>query len=53
MVIDLLDTPEIVVVSFKNEGHPEEEDDPEENQDIDKEVVEQQWDQKTDEMIVE
>jgi len=53
VVIDLLDTPEIVVVSSGDEGHLEEEDDPEEDQDIDEAVVEQQWDQEIDEMIVE
>ena len=47
-VVDLPDTPEIVVVSSKDEGHSEEED-----QDIEEVVVEQQWDQEIDEMIVE
>jgi len=41
VVIDLLDTPEIVVVSSEDEGHQEEEDDPEEDQDIDEAWVEQ------------
>ena len=41
MVIDLPDTPEIMVVVFENEGHPEEEEDPKEDQDINEAVVEQ------------
>jgi len=53
VVIDLPDTPEIVMVSSEDEGHWEEKDDPEEDQDIDEAVVEQQWDQEIDEMIVE
>jgi len=53
VVIDLPDTPEIVVISSKDEGHQDEEDDPEEDQDIHKAVIEQQWDQEIDEMIVE
>jgi len=53
VVIDLPDTPEIVLVSSEDEGHQEEEDDPEEDQDIDEVGVEQQWDQEIDEMIVE
>ena len=53
VVIDLRDTPEIVVVSSEDEGHPKEEDDPEDDQDIDEAVVERQWDQEIDEMIVE
>ena len=40
VVIDLPDTPEIVLVSSEDEGHQEEEDDPEEDQDIDEVVVE-------------
>jgi len=50
VVVDLSDTQEIVVVSFEDEdiedfrGHLEEEDDPKEDQDIDKVEVEQQWD---------
>jgi len=45
MMVDLPETPEIVVVSSEDdgmegfEGHLEEEDDPEEDQDIDKAVV--------------
>jgi len=35
------DTPEIVVVTSKDEGHQEEEDDPKEDHDIDEVVVEQ------------
>ena len=42
VVIDLPDTPEIVLVSSEDEGHQEEEDDPEEDQDIDEVGVEQQ-----------
>jgi len=38
MVIDLPDTPDIVVISSEEEGHQEEEDDAEVDQDID-EVV--------------
>ena len=53
MVVNILDIPKIVVVSFKDESHLEEEDDLEEDQDIDEAVVEQQWDQEIDEMIVE
>ena len=53
VVIDLPDTPEILVVSSEDKGHQEEEDDPKEDQDIDEAGVEQQWDQKIDEMIVE
>jgi len=53
VVRDLPNTPEIVVVSFEDEGHPKEEDDSEEDQDIDEVVVEQQWDQEIDEVIVE
>jgi len=34
VVIDLPDTPEVMIVSSENEGHQEEEDDPEEDQDI-------------------
>ena len=40
VVIDLPDRPEIVVVSFEDEGHKEEDDDPKEDQDIDEGVVE-------------
>jgi len=43
VVIDLPDTPEIMVVRSEDEGHQEEEDDPKEDQDIDEAVVEQQW----------
>ena len=58
-VVDLPDTPKIVVVSSQDEamegfeGHLEEEHDPEEDQAIDEAVMEQQWDQKIDEMVVE
>ena len=58
VIVDLSDTPEIVVVSSEDEatedfeGHLEKEDDPEEDKDIDEAVVEQQWDHKIDEMIV-
>ena len=54
MVVDLPNTPEIVVVSSEDEamedfeGHLEKED-----QDIDEAVMEQQWDQEIDEMVVE
>ena len=40
------------MVSSKDEGHPEEEYDLEEDQDIDQAVVEQQWDLEIDEMVV-
>ena len=53
VVIDLPYTSEIVLVSSENEGHQEEEDDPEEDQDIDEAGVEQQYGQEIDEMIVE
>jgi len=59
VVVDLPDTPEIVVVSFEDdamegfEGHLEEEDDPEEDQDINEAVVEQRLDQEIDEVVVE
>jgi len=54
LVIDLPDTLAIMVVSYEDEGHQEEEeDDPEEDQDIEEVVIEQQWDQEIDEMIVE
>jgi len=39
MVIDVPDTPEKVLVSSEDKGHPEEEDDPEEDQGIDEEVL--------------
>ena len=58
MVVDLLDTPEIVVVSSADnamegfEGHLEEKDHPKEDQDINEVVVEQQWDQEIDEIVV-
>ena len=47
VVVDLPDTPEIVILSFEDEAmegfksHMEEKDDPEEDQDIDEAVVEQ------------
>jgi len=41
VVIDLPSTPEIVVVSSKEEGYSEEEDYLEEDQDIDEVVIEQ------------
>jgi len=59
VVVDLPGTPEIVVVSSKDEviedfeGHLEKEGDPEEDQDIDKAVVEQQWHQEINKMILE
>ena len=40
VVINLPDTAEMVVISSDDEGHPEEEDNPEEDQDIDEAVVE-------------
>jgi len=40
VVINLLDTPEIVVVSSEDEGQLEDEDDPKEDHDIDEVVVE-------------
>ena len=46
MVIDLSDTPNLVVISSGDEGHQGEEDDPEEDQDIDEVRVEQQWKQE-------
>jgi len=59
VVVDLPKTPEIVVGSSENEGMKgfegrlEEEDHPEEDQDIDKAMVEQHLDQEIDEMVVE
>ena len=59
MVVHLTDTPEIAVVSSEDEaiegfdGHLEEEDDPEEDQNVNEAVLEQQWDQDIDEMVVE
>jgi len=59
VVVDLPNTLEIVVVSFEDEAmegfeaHLEEEEDPEEDQDIDKAVMEQQRDQEIDKMLVE
>jgi len=59
MVVDLPDTPEIVVASYKDEAiedfedHLEEEDDPKEHQNINEVMTEQQWDQEINEMIVE
>jgi len=41
MVIDLPNTPDLLVISSGDEGHQGEEDDPEEDQDIDEEGVEQ------------
>ena len=58
MVVDPPGTPEIMVLSSKDEaiegfeGHLEEDDDPEEDQDITEAMVEQQWDQEIEEMIV-
>ena len=40
VVIDLPDTPDVVVISSGDEGHQGEEDDPEEDQDIDEVGVE-------------
>jgi len=54
VVVDLLDTSEIMVVSFDDEpmegfeGYLEKEDDPKEDQDIDELVEEQQMDQEVD-----
>ena len=42
VVINIPDTPKIVVVSSEDKGHQEEEHDPKEDQDINKAVVEQQ-----------
>jgi len=47
-VIDHPDTLEVVMVSYKDERHQEEED-----QDINEAGVEQQWDQEIDELMVE
>ena len=41
MMINLPDTPDLVVISSGDEGHQREEDDPEEDQDIDEVGVEQ------------
>ena len=41
MVVDLPDTPEIVVIGPRDEDHQDEEDDPEEDQDIDEVGLEQ------------
>ena len=48
VVIDLPDTPDVVVISSGDEGHQGEED-----QDIDEVGVEQQWEQEADELMVE
>ena len=53
VVIDLPDTPDLVVISSGDEGHQGEEDDPEEDQDIDEVRVEQQWEQEADKLMVE
>ena len=59
MMVDLPNTLEIVVVSSADEamegfeGHPEEEDDLDEYQEIDEVVVEKQLEQEIDEVVME
>jgi len=59
VVVDLSDTPEIVVLSPDDapieglEDHLEEVDDPEEDQEVDKVVGEQQIDKEIDEVVGE
>jgi len=53
VVIDLPDGPDLVVISSGDEGHQEEEDDPEKDQDSDEVGVEQQWEQEVDELMME
>jgi len=43
VVIDLPNTPDLVVISCGDEGHQDDEDDPEEDQDSDEVGIEQQW----------
>jgi len=58
VVIDLPNTPDLVVISFGDENHQGEEEDPEkddpvEDQDIDEVGVEQQWEQEAEELMGE
>ena len=58
-MVDLPDSPEIVIVSYEDEamegfkGHLESEEDPKEDQDIDEAVVEQQCNQEIEDRVVE
>jgi len=49
VVIDVPDTPDTVVISSEDESHQG----PEEDQDINKAVIEQQCNQEIDEMVIE